>query len=92
MSPVPWNGGHNLYGPALMPTVAATTIHTHQLMKADAFDQGCVRQKEAATVQAVLQIPLDALFHSPTVYLPVGNRLLGRSRAGNLQRWKTPAG
>ena len=62
-----------------MPTVAAATIYTDQLMNGNAFDHinRCVRQEEAAALPAVLRISWGVLFHSPTVH-PVAGEIVYR--------------
>src|SRR5262245_9282055 len=60
----------SLHGPGLMPTVAAATIHTDQLINGNAFDHIIrpVRQEKAIAFPAAPRILWGALFHPPTIY------------------------
>jgi len=77
-----------------MPTVAAATIHTDQLINGNAFDHIIrpVRHEKAIAFPAAPRILWGALFHPPTVYPLAGTTSIGKISRGKLAAGRHPSG
>ena len=77
-----------------MPTVAATTIYTDQLVNGDTTGvqiECYVRQEEAIAFRAALRISMGVLFHPQTVHPLAWASSTGEISRGDLAAGRCPS-
>ena len=86
------NGSHKSHRPTLMPTEAAATIHTDQLVNGDAGVQvkRDVGDEEATAFRAAIRMSMDVLFHPLTVY-PLEASSTGKISRGTFTAGRYPS-